>query len=161
MRSLVFPILFFPLIFLCIVHLRISYLSLLFSGTLHSVGFIFLFFLCFSCLLFLAICKASSDNHFAFLHFFFFLMVLVTASYTVVQTPVHSFSGTLSNLILWICWSLPFCNHKGFDLGYTWMISQSVMSDSLQPHALQHASLPCPSLSPGVRSNSCPLSWKL
>ena len=31
-------------------------------------------------------------------------------------------------------------------------------SDSLQPHGLQHARLPCPSLSPGVCSNSCPLS---
>ena len=31
------------------------------------------------------------------------------------------------------------------------------MSDSLQPHELQHARLPCPSLSPGVCSNSCPL----
>ena len=35
---------------------------------------------------------------------------------------------------------------------------QSVMSDSLQPHGLQHARLPCPSLTPGVYSNSCPLS---
>ena len=33
------------------------------------------------------------------------------------------------------------------------------MSDSLQPHELQHARLPCPSPSPGVHSNSCPLSW--
>ena len=32
------------------------------------------------------------------------------------------------------------------------------MSDSLQPHELQHARLPCPSLSPRVCSNSCPLS---
>ena len=32
------------------------------------------------------------------------------------------------------------------------------MSDSLQPHALQHARFPCPSLSPRVCSNSCPLS---
>ena len=29
---------------------------------------------------------------------------------------------------------------------------------SLISHALQHASLPCPSLSPGIFSNSCPLS---
>ena len=36
--------------------------------------------------------------------------------------------------------------------------SHSVMSDSLQPHGLQHASLPCPSPIPGVYSNSCPLS---
>ena len=33
------------------------------------------------------------------------------------------------------------------------------MSDSLQPHGLQHAKLPCPSLSPRVCSNSCPSSW--
>ena len=33
------------------------------------------------------------------------------------------------------------------------------MSDSLWPHGLQHDRLPCPSLSPGVCSNSCPLSW--
>ena len=32
------------------------------------------------------------------------------------------------------------------------------MSNSLQPHGLQHAGLPCPSLSPRIFSNSCPLS---
>ena len=32
------------------------------------------------------------------------------------------------------------------------------MSDSLQPHELQPARFLCPSLSPGVCSNSCPLS---
>ena len=32
------------------------------------------------------------------------------------------------------------------------------MSESLPPHGLQHARLPCPSLSPGVCSHSCPLS---
>ena len=32
------------------------------------------------------------------------------------------------------------------------------MSDSLWPHGLQHARLPCPSLSPWVCSDSCPLS---
>ena len=37
--------------------------------------------------------------------------------------------------------------------------SQSVMSDSLQPHESQHARLLCPPLSPGVCSNSCPVSW--
>ena len=31
------------------------------------------------------------------------------------------------------------------------------MSNSLGPHGLQHTRLPCPSLSPGVCSNSCPL----
>ena len=32
------------------------------------------------------------------------------------------------------------------------------MSNSLQPHGLQHARLTCPSLATGVCSNSCPLS---
>ena len=36
--------------------------------------------------------------------------------------------------------------------------SHSVMSDSLRPHGLQHAKLPCPSPTPGAYSNSCPLS---
>ena len=32
------------------------------------------------------------------------------------------------------------------------------MSNSLRPHGLQHARLPCPSRTPGAYSNSCPLS---
>ena len=36
--------------------------------------------------------------------------------------------------------------------------SGSVMSDSLRPHRLQHARLPCPSPTPGTYSNSCPSS---
>jgi len=36
--------------------------------------------------------------------------------------------------------------------------SCSVMSYSLRPHKLQHARSPCPSPTPGVYSNSCPLS---
>ena len=37
------------------------------------------------------------------------------------------------------------------------LFSCQVMSNSLQPHWLQHARLPCPSPSPGV----CPSSWQL
>ena len=36
--------------------------------------------------------------------------------------------------------------------------SGSVMSDSLRPHGPQHARPSCPSPTPGVYSNSCPLS---
>ena len=36
--------------------------------------------------------------------------------------------------------------------------SCSVVSDSLPPHGLQYARLPCPSPTLGVYSNSCPLS---
>ena len=75
--SIVFPL------FLCIVHLRrLSYLSLLFSVTLHSVGYFFPF--PFPLLLFSTICNA-------FLHFFFFGMALVTAYCTMLGSSVHSF----------------------------------------------------------------------
>ena len=45
------------------------------------------------------------------------------------------------------------------DISYSVQFSHSVVSDSLRPHELQHARPPCPSLTPGVYSNSCPLSW--
>ena len=35
----------------------------------------------------------------------------------------------------------------------------SVVSNSLRPHGLQHAWPPCPSPTPGIYSNSSPLSW--
>ena len=38
-------------------------------------------------------------------------------------------------------------------------LSCSVVSDSLQPHGLQHARLRCPSPTPGACSDSRPLSW--
>ena len=36
--------------------------------------------------------------------------------------------------------------------------SRSVMSDSSQPHKLQHTRLTCPSPTPGIHPNPCPLS---
>ena len=41
---------------------------------------------------------------------------------------------------------------------YSIQFSHSVMSNSLQPHGPQHNTLPCPSPTPWVYSNSCPLS---
>ena len=68
-----------------------------------------------------AICKASSDNHFAFLLFFFFWMVLFTISCTILWTSVHSSSDILLDLVPWI-YSLPLLwIHTGFDLSHTWL----------------------------------------
>ena len=39
------------------------------------------------------------------------------------------------------------------------LFSCSVMSNCFRPHGLQYARLSCPSPSPRVCSNSCPLSW--
>ena len=95
-RSLIFLILLFSSLSLhCSLKTFFSP-SLLFSGTLHSDGYIFPFSLCLL-LLFSVICKASSDNHFVFLHFSFFGLLFVTASCTMLQTSVHSSSGNLSN----------------------------------------------------------------
>ena len=42
--------------------------------------------------------------------------------------------------------------------GCSVQFSRSVVSESLRPHESQHARPPCPSQTPGVYSNSCPLS---
>ena len=79
--SLVFPILLFSSISL---HwsLKKAYLPLLAIIWNSAFRWVYLSFspLPFSSLLFSAICKASSDNRFAFLHFFFLKMVLIILS---------------------------------------------------------------------------------
>ena len=122
-RSLLFSILLFSSISLQWT-LRKGFLSLCASLWNSSFRWVYLSFspLSLASLLFSAICKALSDNHFAFLHFFFLGMVLITASCTMSRTSVHSSSGTLPDLIPWIYLSLPLYNSKGFDLGHTWMV---------------------------------------
>ena len=44
------------------------------------------------------------------------------------------------------------------DLLSSVQFSCSVVSDSLQSHGLQHTTPPCPPPTPGIYSNSCPLS---
>ena len=58
---------------------------------------------------------------------------------------VYPIFSSLSNLIMIKIVSVQF--------------SQSVVSDSLQPHELQRARLPCPSPTPRVYPDSCLLSW--
>ena len=41
----------------------------------------------------------------------------------------------------------------------TVQFSCSVVCNSLQPHGLQHARLPCPTSTPGACSNACPSRW--
>ena len=84
-----------------------------------QMGISFLFSLLFTSLLFTAICKASSDSHLVFLHFFFLGMILIPVSCTMSQTSIHSSSGSLS---IRSSPSPPVYNHKGFDLGHTRMV---------------------------------------
>ena len=70
---------------------------------------------------------------FFFLHFFSIGMVLIPVSCTTSRTSVHGSSGTLSDLVPKIYFSLPLYNYKGFYLGHTWMSSGF-------PHFLQFKS---------------------
>ena len=57
----------------------------------------------------------------------------------------------ISSSSLFICENLAHVSSVQF--------SYSVLSNSLWPHGLQHARPPCPSPTPRVYSNSCPLTW--
>ena len=61
-----------------------------------------------------------------------------------------SWGCSVGHLLSAYCYCMPFLSSVQF--------SPSVLSDSLQPHGLQHARSPCPSPTPRVYSNSCPLS---
>ena len=62
----------------------------------------------------------------------------------------------LMNVLLWTTACLP-CN-SSWSCDLVLQFSCSVVSDSLQSHGLQHTRPPCPSPTPGVHSNSRPLS---
>ena len=49
-------------------------------------------------------------------------------------------------------------SHRTYHPLIQFQFSRSAMSNSLWPHEPQHARPPCPSPTPGVYSNSCPLS---
>ena len=67
---------------------------------------------------------------------------------------VMSNSATLWTVARQAPLSLGFFRQEYWSL----LFSRSIMSNSLQPHGLQHTRLPCPSQSPRDCSNSCPLN---
>ena len=101
---------------------------------------------------------------------------LVSLSWLLVSSSFPSPQQTLEiqkcYLFSYIFWGFKFIRYailQQYPLRYChlgdqlWSIKpkvprRSVMSDSLQPHELQHARPPCPSPTPGVYSNLCPLS---
>ena len=95
-RSLVFPILLLSSVSL---HgsFKKAFLSLLAVLWTSVFSWVYLSIspLPFTSLLSSATHKASSNNHSAFLHFFFFRMILVTAFHTMLWTSTHSFSDTV------------------------------------------------------------------
>ena len=86
-----------------------------------QMGIYFLFFFALASLLFTAIYKASSDNHFAFCTSFSWgWSFLIPVSFPMSGTSIHSSPGTLSirscplNLFLTLLYKC-----QGFDLGHT------------------------------------------
>ena len=63
-----------------------------------------------------------------------------------------------SFLVLYILYEFGLMSHH-YDITNPVQFSCSVLCDSLWPHGLQHARLPCPSSVPRACSNSCPSSW--
>ena len=121
-RSLAFPTLLFSSSLPC--SLQKAFLSLL--GILWSSALCWVYLslspLPFTSILFSAICKASSDNHFAFLHSFswgWFWSSLPVQCYKLLSIVLQILC--LSDLIPWIYWSPILYNHKIFDLDHTWM----------------------------------------
>ena len=68
-----------------------------------------------------------------------------------------SFSNSFKDLLL-LCLNTQHTTPKSCFPISSVQFSRSVMSNSLQPHELQHTRPPCPSPTPEVYPNSCPLS---
>ena len=93
---------------------------------------------------------------FSFLHCVHMSILYVWHLY-LYSCPANRF---ISTILLDSLWNMEWGEER---VGWTERISavqfsQSVVSNSLRHHGLQHARLPCPSPIPRARSNSCPLS---
>ena len=123
-RSLVFPILLFSFISL---HYSFKKAFLTLLAILWNSAFSWVYLslspLPFASLLFSAICEASSDNQFAFLHCFFFGWFWSPSPVLCYKSPSIVLQALcLPDLSPWIYSSALLCNHKGFDLCHTWMV---------------------------------------
>ena len=76
------------------------------------------------------------------------------------NTNIVGFSSTFTELefsnLSGLWFKLDSDNKEEMEVQFS---SVSQLCLTLRPHGLQHASLPCPSPTPGACSNSCPSSW--
>ena len=118
-----FPFYCFPLV-LCTVHWRRpSCLSLLFSGTLKLVGCSFPFPSCFS-LLFspqLFVKPPQARTFLSCISFSWGWFWSLPSIQCCKPPSIVLQALCLPDLFPWSYSSLPLYNHKGFDLGHTWM----------------------------------------
>ena len=85
------------------------------------------------------------------------LVVVVVAFYLVTMIYMFPSSFSLSRGPIYIPQKFITSTESSYAISSV-QFSCSVVSDSLWPRELQHARPPCPSPTPGVYSNSCPLS---
>ena len=92
-------------------------------------------------------------------------MPFCTWGYFQNYTMSHSPLLLLLLFISFLCFSLDLHHCRKLLIGIFVLLpltsvwfSHSVVPDSLQPHGLQHSRPPCPSPTPRLYSNSCPLS---
>ena len=94
---------------------------------------------------------------YAFQIFFYLVSTGILTKFSsliLIWRAIHVYSQIYGFWLILIC-----CNWDRIVLSPLLLLTHTVVSDSLWPHGLQHAKLPCPTPSPGVFSNSCPLSW--
>ena len=73
--------------------------------------------------------------------------------YLDLKDPLEEGMATYSSILAWrTLWTEEFSRFSSFQF------SLSVVSNSLRPHELQHTRPPCPSPTPRVHPNPCPLS---
>ena len=121
-----------------------------------QMGISLLFLLCLTLLIFSQLfVRPPQAAIFAFLPFFFLRRVLVTTSYTVLQTSIHNtqkyldscfpYAATTSwkarSSLITQCFPMPLWSQS---IHPAVQFSCSVVSNSLRPYGLQHARFPCP-----------------
>ena len=76
-----------------------------------------------------------------------------------IKTVIYLLLFNVLFFILYMYMYMTYWVGQKVHLDFSFQFSCSVGSDSLRPHGLQHARPSCPSQTPGVYSNACPLSW--
>ena len=96
------------------------------------------------------------------------MLIIFSFSYLCYDDLLHAIFSSLAsvlrnNKVLWnleahINFRVFFTDKYQKDFLDPVQFSRLVLSNSLQPNGLQHTRPPCPSATPGVYSNPCPLS---
>ena len=117
-------------LFLCLKAIKIICFGLFFESHISMISYIYKIWVCFFLLLIKTLCQFNLWS------------VKEPRREEEKVSPQNNFS---------------FPN-PGLHLLKWYQFSRLVVSDYLQPHESQHARPPCPSPTPGLQSNSCPLS---